>query len=395
MAKKTIRDVNLNGKKVFVRVDYNVPLDENKKITDDMRIVESLPTIKHLLNQNAKIILASHLGRPKGEKNPKYSLKPVAERLSELLGKPVKFAPDCIGDEVKKMCNELKDGEIILLENLRFYKQEEKNETEFCKSLASLAEAYVNDAFGTAHRAHASTEGITKFLDIKVSGFLIEKELKYLGEALENPQRPLVAIIGGAKVSTKITVMENLIKMVDVLLIGGGMTYTFLKAQGLEIGKSLLEEETVPQAKELLEKFKSSKARVILPVDCIVADKFEEAADIKTVDSNAIPAEWQGIDIGPKTLDIFISEITKAKTVVWNGPVGVFEIEKFAQGTKKLAEALAASDAITIIGGGDSASAVEKFNVKDKMSHVSTGGGASLEFLEGKILPGIAALEEK
>lgn len=395
MTKKTIRDINVKGKRVFVRVDYNVPLDENQKITDDLRIVESLPTIKYLLEQDAKIILASHLGRPKGEKKPKYSLKPVAERLSTLLGKTVKFAPDCIGDEVKKMCDELKSGEVILLENLRFYKQEEGNDPEFCKQLAALAEVYVNDAFGTAHRAHASTEGITKYLSPKVSGFLIEKEIKYLGEALDKPQRPFVAILGGAKVSTKIGVIDNLLKKVDVLLIGGGMIFTFYKAQGFEIGASLLEPETVQQAKELLIKFKTSKAKVILPVDCQIADKFEEGANTQIVDVDKIPAGWIGVDIGPKSIELFKAEIQKAKTIVWNGPAGVFEIAKFAEGTKKVAQFLAESKAITVIGGGDSASAVEKFNVKDKMTHVSTGGGASLEFLEGITLPGIAALDDK
>jgi len=392
MAKKTVKNIDVKGKRVFVRVDFNVPLDENLKITDDLRIVESLPTIKYLMGQNAKIILASHLGRPKGEKNPKMSLKPVAGRLSELLNEPVKFAPDCIGPEVTKMCEELKPGEVILLENLRFYKEEEKNDEGFCKKLAELAEIYVNDAFGTAHRAHSSTQGITKFIKTCVAGFLIEKELKYLGEALEKPDRPLLAILGGAKVSTKIGVIENLLNKVDILLIGGGMTFTFLKAQDLEIGKSLLEEETVPEAKKLLEKFKTAKAKVLLSVDSLIADKFEEGANTKVVSVDNIPAGWQGVDIGPETLELFESEIKKARTIIWNGPVGVFEIDKFASGTKKIAELLANSSAITIIGGGDTAAAVSNFGFGDKMTHISTGGGASLEFLEGIVLPGIDAL---
>lgn len=392
MAKKTVKNIDVKGKRVFVRVDFNVPLDENLKITDDLRIVESLPTIKYLMGQNAKIILASHLGRPKGEKNPKMSLKPVAGRLSELLNEPVKFAPDCIGPEVTKMCEELKPGEVILLENLRFYKEEEKNDEGFCKKLAELAEIYVNDAFGTAHRAHSSTQGITKFIKTCVAGFLIEKELKYLGEALEKPDRPLLAILGGAKVSTKIGVIENLLNKVDILLIGGGMTFTFLKAQDLEIGNSLLEEETVPEAKKLLEKFKTAKAKVLLSVDSLIADKFEEGANTKVVSVDNIPAGWQGVDIGPETLELFESEIKKARTIIWNGPVGVFEIDKFASGTKKIAELLANSSAITIIGGGDTAAAVSNFGFGDKMTHISTGGGASLEFLEGIVLPGIDAL---
>lgn len=394
MAKKTIRDINVEGKKVFVRVDYNVPLDDNQKITDDLRIVESLPTIKYLLEHNAAIILCSHLGRPKGEKKPKYSLEPCAARLSELLGKKVIMATDCIGPDVKKMADELKPGEILMLQNSRFYKQEEANDPEFCKQLASLAEVYVNDAFGTAHRANASTEGIAKFLRPSVSGFLIEKELKYLGEALDNPKRPLLAILGGAKVSTKIGVIESLLKKVDVLLIGGGMTYTFMKAQGHEIGSSLLEEETIPKAKELLEKFKTSVAKVVLPVDCVVANQFDKDAEIQVVDADKIPAGWQGVDIGPKTIELFKSEIENAKTIVWNGPVGVFEIERFSKGTRAIADCLATVDATTIIGGGDSAAAVQQFGLKNKMTHVSTGGGASLEFLEGLVLPGIAALDE-
>lgn len=397
MAKLTVDKLgDIKGKRVFCRVDFNVPLDEQQNITDDTRIKASLPTIRFLVEKGAKVILASHLGRPKGKVIPEMSLRPVAKRLEELLGQKVKFAPDCVGEEVEKMVAELQPGEVLLLENLRFHIEEEKNDKEFAKKLANLCDIYVNDAFGTAHRAHASTEGITHFVEKSAAGFLMKKELEYLGKALSNPERPFVALIGGAKVSTKIGVLENLLTKVDVLLIGGGMTYTFLKAKGLEIGDSLLEPESVELARKIMEKAESlPQVKLMLPVDCLIANKFDETAETKVVPVDSIPKGWQGVDIGDKTFEIFADELKKAKTIVWNGPVGVFEIDKFAQGTRKIAELLASLDATTIIGGGDTIAAVAKFGVADKMSHVSTGGGASLEFLEGRELPGIAALSEE
>jgi phosphoglycerate kinase len=397
MNKKTIRDISVSGKRVLVRVDFNVPLDKQKNIEDDTRIRESLPTIEHLLSQGAKVILMSHLGRPKG-KTLEFSLAPVAKRLSELLGKPVHFASDCIGTEAETAVNALQNGEVLLLENVRFYKEEEANDLEFAKKLASLGDVYVNDAFGTAHRAHASTEGVTKFIQTAVAGFLIEKELKYLGEATANPKRPFVAILGGSKISGKIDVLEKLLEKVDTVLVGGAMIFTFFKAQGLKVGKSLVEDDKLEVAKTVLEKAKSRKVKLLLPTDVVIADKFEKDANAKTVSVDAIEDDWLGLDIGAETITMYRNEILSAKTVVWNGPMGVFEMDKFAVGTFEIAKALAEATkngAITVIGGGDSASAIVKAGLEKAVTHVSTGGGASLEFLEGKILPGIAALNEK
>jgi phosphoglycerate kinase len=397
MEKLTIDDLKLKDKKVLVRVDFNVPLDEKCEVTDDTRIVESLPTIKKILQDGGKAILMSHLGRPKG-KDPKLSLTPVAKRLEKLLGKPVKFVNDCIGPEVEKAVSGLKSGECLLLENLRFYPEEEKNNPEFAKKLASLGEIYINDAFGTAHRAHASTEGVTKYFKQCAAGYLMQKELKYLGMALTNPKRPFVAILGGAKISGKIDVITNLLDKVDALLIGGGMAFTFDKALGKEIGKSLLEPDKVDLAKDILKKAREKKVNLKLPDDFVVAPEAKEEAPSKIVDKNNIPQDWQGLDIGPKTLEQFSRELDKAKTVVWNGPMGVFEVKKFAQGTVRIAEELAKitdKGATTIVGGGDSAAAVVKAGLEKKLTHISTGGGASLEFLEGKTLPGVAALTDK
>ncbi|AFN75153.1 phosphoglycerate kinase [Melioribacter roseus P3M-2] len=397
MKKLSIDKVDLKGKRVLVRVDFNVPYDENMNITDDLRIRAALPTIKKIMSDGGKAILMSHLGRPKGNPNPKYSLKPVAARLSELLGKEVKFAPDCIGDEVKAMADSLQEGDVLLLENLRFHAEEEKNDPEFAKQLASLGDVYINDAFGSAHRAHASTEGVTKYIDVCAAGYLMQKELDYLGGAIANPERPFTAILGGSKISGKIDVIENLLPKVDNLLIGGGMAYTFYKAMGYEIGKSLLEEEKIDLAKEMLEKFKTSGKNVLLPKDNVVAPEFNNDAPAEVVDSDKIPADKMGLDIGPKTIEAFRKVILESKTIIWNGPLGVFEFDNFAKGTFAIAEALAeatAKGAKTIIGGGDSAAAIKKANLEDKVSHVSTGGGASLEFLEGKVLPGVAALND-
>jgi len=395
MAKLAVDKLNVKGKKVLVRVDFNVPLDENLKVTDDMRIVETLPTIKNIIERGGTAILMSHLGRPKGKIVDSMRLTPAAKRLSELIGKEVKMAPDCIGPEVEKMVSQLKPGDILMLDNLRFHPEEEKNDPEFSRKLASFGEVYVNDAFGSAHRAHASTVGVTEYFEGKcAAGFLIEKELKYLGDALANPKRPFVAILGGAKVSSKIGVIENLFNKVDRLLIGGGMTFTFYKAQGFEVGKSLLEEETIEDAKKILQMAKEKKVDFVLPIDCVVATEIKEDAETKVVDVKSIPSNMMGVDIGPKTLELFSSKLKDAKTIVWNGPVGVFEIDKFAKGTNTIANLLAKLDAITIIGGGDSASAINKAGVADKMTHISTGGGASLEFLEGIELPGIKALTD-
>lgn len=397
MKKLSIDNVELKGKRVLVRVDFNVPLDENQKITDDIRITSALPTIKKIINDGGKCILMSHLGRPKGGPNPKYSLKPVAVRLGELLESEVKFAPDCVGEQVKAIVNKMKDGEVLLLENLRFHPEEEKNVLEFAQQLAELGDVYINDAFGSAHRAHASTEGVTKYIKVCAAGYLMQKELEYLGNAVSNPVRPFTAILGGSKISGKIDVIENLLPKVDYLLIGGGMAYTFYKAMGYEIGSSLLEEEKIELAKQMLEKFKSSKAKVLLPVDNVVASEFKNESPSMVVDSDKIPADKMGLDIGPKTIEEFKKVILESKTIVWNGPMGVFEFDNFAKGTNEIAKALAEATekgAITVIGGGDSAAAISKAGLDDKVTHVSTGGGASLEFLEGKVLPGVAALND-
>ncbi len=395
MNKKTVKDIDVTGKKVLVRCDFNVPQDkETGAITDNRRIKAALPTIQYLLDNNAKVILCSHLGRPKGEANPKYSLKPVAEELSKLLGKEVKLSKDVVGEDAKKLTENLKEGEIVLLENVRFHKEEEKNDPEFSKQLASLAEIYVNDAFGTAHRAHSSTAGVADYLPA-VSGFLIEKELEFLGGALENPKRPFVAILGGAKVSDKIGVIENLLDKVNALIIGGGMAYTFFKAQGLNIGTSICEEDKLDLAKEILEKAKQKNVELVLPVDNKVAKEFSADSEYIEVPSNEIPDGYMGLDIGTKTIEKFKSVLKDAKTIVWNGPLGVFEFDRFAIGTNEVAKILADLDATTIIGGGDSAAAIEKLGLADKMTHISTGGGASLEFLEGKDLPGISCLQNK
>ena len=393
--KKTVKDVDVRSKRVLVRVDYNVPLDANGNVSDDKRITASLPTINYLLEQGARIILCSHLGRPKGEVKKEFSLAPVAKRLKELLpGVNIYFASDCIGEEAERKAAALKDGEILLLENLRFHKEEEKNDPEFAKKLASLAEIYVSDAFGTVHRAHASTAGVAAYLPA-VAGFLIGKELSIMGGALETPERPFVAILGGAKVADKIGVITNLLNKCDTLLIGGGMAYTFFKAMGYEIGDSLLDAESIDLAKQLMETAKEKGVKLLLPVDTVVAKAFAADAEHMTVAANAIPAGWQGLDIGEKTRELFAAEIKNAKTVIWNGPMGVFEFPEFAKGTEAVAKACAECGGTTIIGGGDSASAVKKLGYADKMTHISTGGGASLEFLEGKVLPGVAALNDK
>lgn len=395
MNKKTVKDIDVNGKKVLVRCDFNVPIDsETGKITDNRRIRAALPTIQYLLDHNAKVILCSHLGRPKGEFNLKYSLKPVAEELSKLLNKDVKLAKDVIGESAKELTSNMKEGDIVLLENVRFHKEEEQNDPEYSKALASMAEIYVNDAFGTAHRAHSSTTGVADYLPA-VSGFLIEKELEFLGGALENPKHPFVAILGGAKVSDKIGVIENLLDKVDTLIIGGGMAYTFYKAQGHHIGTSICEEDKLDLAKSILEKAQEKGVKLLLPVDNHVSSEYSNNGEDKIVDSTEIPDGFMGLDIGPKTIEKFEEAVKDAKTVVWNGPLGVCEFDKFATGTKAVATMLSKLDAITIIGGGDSAAAIEKLGLADKMTHISTGGGASLEFLEGKTLPGIACLQDK
>lgn len=394
--KKTIRDIELKGKRVLIRCDFNVPLDSNQNITDDTRIRAALPTLEYMVTQGAKVVVMSHLGRPKGKAAAEFSLAPVAVRLAELLGKQVEFADSdvVVDDSVKEKVAGLKDGDVLLLQNVRFRKEETDNEPGFAKELASLGDVFVQEAFGTAHRAHASTAGVADYLPC-VSGFLIEKEVKFLGSALHNPQRPFVAIMGGAKVGDKIKVIENLLTKVDTLIIGGGMSYTFYKAMGLEIGTSILDADNIDLAKMLLEKATSLNVKLLLPVDIVCADEFSNDAKYQTYSRDQIPSDMMGLDIGEETIKLYSEEIAKAKTVVWNGPMGVFEMENFAKGTKAIAEALATSDATTIIGGGDSAAAVEQFGLADKMSHISTGGGASLEFLEGKILPGISIIEEK
>ena len=394
MSKKTVRDIDLKGKKVFVRCDFNVPMDENQNITDNRRIVAALPTIKYLIEQNCKIILASHLGRPKGEVKPEFSLAPVAKELSKQLGQEVLMAKDVIGESAKSLAENLQEGQVMLLENVRFHREETDNDPEFAKELASMAEIFVNDAFGTAHRAHASTEGISHYLP-SVSGFLIEKELKFLGDALNNPERPFVAILGGAKVSDKIGVIDSLLEKVDTLMIGGGMAYTFFKAQGYEVGNSLCEPDKCELALNLMKKAEEKGVKFLLPIDTKVGKEFKPDTESKTVAWTDIPEGWEGFDIGEKTIEMFKNELKTAKTVVWNGPLGLFEFDQFAIGTNAIAHALAELDATTIIGGGDSAAAVEKAGLADKMTHISTGGGASLEFLEGKKLPGIECLQDK
>ena len=395
MSKKTVKDIDLKGKKVLVRCDFNVPLDENRNITDNTRIVAALPTIKYLLENNCSVILCSHLGRPKGEFKPEFSLAPVAKELSRLLDKEVIMAKDVIGEDAKTKAANLKPGEILLLENVRFHREETDNDPEFSKELASMAEVYVNDAFGAAHRAHASTVGVASYLPA-VSGFLIEKELKFLGEALDNPVRPFMAILGGAKVSDKIGVIDSLLEKVDTLMIGGGMAYTFFKAQGYNVGNSMCEEDKLDLARELMQKAKDKGVKLMLPVDTRVGKEFKPDTESKTVAWTEIPDDWEGFDIGEKTIEMFSEELRKAKTVVWNGPLGLFEFDQFAKGTNAIAKVLAElTDATTIIGGGDSAAAVRKAGLQDKMTHISTGGGASLEFLEGKKLPGIECLQDK
>jgi len=399
MAKKTIEDIQVKGKKVLVRCDFNVPLDENKHITDENRIQGALPTIQYLIRNGARVILCSHMGRPKGEFNMKYSLAPVAARLSELLGQEVKLAKDVIGPDAQALSAGLKDGEVMLLENVRFHKEEEKNDPEFAKALASLAEVYVNDAFGTAHRAHASTEGVSHYLHPSVAGYLIGKELSVMGGALEHAEKPFVAILGGAKVADKISVIENLIEKVDTLIIGGGMAYTFLKAKGYEVGKSLLDESRIDYCKDMMAKAEAKGVKILLPVDTVCISEFPSPIDapVETVTVNAdqIPENMEGCDIGPKTCELFAETVKTAKTVIWNGPMGVFENPTLAKGTLAVAQALADSDAVTIVGGGDSAAAITQMGFADKVTHVSTGGGASMEFLEGKVLPGVACLDEK
>ena len=395
--KKSLEDIAVSGKRVLVRCDFNVPLDENRNITDETRIDGALPTIQYLMKNGAKVILCSHLGKPKGEPKPELSLAPVAKKLSEKLGKEVVFAADAtvVGEHAKKAVAEMKDGDVVLLENTRYRAEETKNEDAFSKELASLADVFVNDAFGTAHRAHCSNVGVTKYLDTAVAGYLIQKEIEFLGNAVNNPVRPFVAILGGSKVSSKISVINNLLDKVDTLIIGGGMAYTFMKANGEEVGDSLLEADYLDYAKEMQEKAKEKGVKLLIPVDTVVAKEFSNDAEHKTVGRGQIEAGWQGLDIGEKTIALYKDAVKDAKTVVWNGPMGVFEMPNFAKGTNAIAQALADIDAVTIIGGGDSVAAVNQAGLGDKMTHISTGGGASLEFLEGKELPGIAALNDK
>ncbi len=392
--KKSIEDVNVKGKRVFVRVDFNVPMADGK-VTDDTRIRAAIPTINYLVEQGAKVILASHLGRPKGEVNEDMRLTAAGARLEELIGKPVKKLDESIGEAVENVVNAMQEGDIVLLENVRFHKGEEKNDEELSKAFAKLADVYVNDAFGAAHRAHATTEGITKYVDVAVSGFLMQKELDVLGKALSTPERPFTAIIGGAKVKDKIDVIENLLEKVDNLIIGGGLAFTFVKAMGHDVGKSLLEEDKIDLAKSFIEKAKEKGVKFYMPMDAVVTKEFSNDAEATVVDIDSIPSDMMGLDIGPKTAAEYAEVIKASKLIIWNGPMGVFEMEKFANGTKAVAEAMAETAGYTVIGGGDSAAAVEKFGVADKMDHVSTGGGASLELMEGKALPGIVALNDK
>ena len=391
--KKSVEDIDVAGKRVLCRCDFNVPTKDGK-ITSDKRIVAALPTIEYLVKHGARVILCSHMGKPKGEVKPELSLKVVAERLSELLGQPVKMASDVVGESAQSLAASLKDGEVMLLENTRFEKGETKNDPELSKKLASLADIFVNDAFGTAHRAHASTAGVADYLPA-VCGYLVQKEVSIMGKALADPERPFVAILGGAKVSDKLNVINNLLEKVDTLIIGGGMAYTFLAAKGYGIGKSLFDAEKVDYCKDMMKKAEEKGVKLLLPVDAVCAKEFQNDTEFAVFDKDQIPQDRMGMDIGPKTIELFKAEIAQAKTIVWNGPMGVFEMPNFAAGTRAVAEALAASDAVTIIGGGDSAAACEQFGLKDQMTHISTGGGASLEFLEGKVLPGIAVIEDK
>jgi phosphoglycerate kinase len=395
MPKLSIRDLTLAGKRVFMRVDFNVPLSEAREITDDTRIRASLPTIQYALERGAGLVLASHLGRPKGKPNPRLSLKPVGARLSQLLSQPVPLAADCVGPEIEAQAATLKNGEVLLLENLRFHAEEEKNAPEFSRQLAALAEVYVNDAFGAAHRAHASTEGITHYLSPRAAGLLMEREIEYLGKAIQNPARPYMAIVGGAKVSDKIELLRNLMKLADTVLIGGAMAYTFLKAQGVEVGRSRVEAEKLPVALDLIRFAEERSVKLRLPQDHVVAEKIDADSPPEVVNSSHIPANRIGVDIGPATRAAYAGEIARAKTIVWNGPMGVFEIEKFAAGTLAIARAVAASSAVSIVGGGDSIAAVKKAGVEGRITHISTGGGASLEFLSGMELPGVTALSDK
>lgn len=398
MNKKSVKDIDVRDKRVLVRCDFNVPLDADKNITDENRIIGALPTIKYLIENGARVILCSHLGRPKGEFKPEYSLAPVAKRLSELLGQEVKMAKDVIGNDAKTLAANLKDGEVMLLENVRFHAEETKNDPEFAKQLASLADIFVNDAFGTAHRAHASTAGVAAYIPA-VCGFLIQKEIDIMGGALSNPARPFVAILGGAKVADKLAVISNLLEKCDTLIIGGGMSYTFAKARGYEVGTSLVDDEKISYCKEMLEKAEKAGKKIVLPIDNVVSKDFPDPidgpVDVETVPADKIPADKMGLDIGEKTREFFADTVKSAKTVIWNGPMGVFENPTLAKGTIAVAKALAETDAVTIIGGGDSAAAVKNLGFADKMTHISTGGGASLEFLEGKVLPGIDCLEDK
>lgn len=397
MNKKTVKDIDVNGKKVLVRCDFNVPLDENLNITDDTRITAALPTIKYLMENGAKVILCSHLGRPKGEVNEKYSLKPVSKRLSELLNTDVKFATDIVGDSAKSMVDSLEDGEVGLLENVRFDPREEKNDEALSKELAGLCDGiYVNDAFGTAHRAHSSTEGVSHFVKEAVAGFLMQKEIEFLSGTLENPKKPFVAILGGAKVSDKIGVIENLLEKVDKILIGGGMAFTFLKAQGFEIGKSICEDDKLEEANNILKKAEEKNIKIVLPKDVHVAKEYSNDSEDKIVQTANIPVDFEGMDIGLKTIETFIDELEGAKTILWNGPLGVCEFDKFRIGTEKIAESISKNrEAISIVGGGDSVAAIKKLGLEDNFSHISTGGGASLELLEGKALPGLVCLTDK
>ena len=395
--KKSVEDIQVTGKRVLVRCDFNVPLDENRHITDETRIDGALPTIKYLIDNGAKVILCSHMGKPKGEPKPELSLAPVAKKLSEKLGKEIVFAADdnVVGDNAKKAVAQMKDGDVVLLENTRYRAEETKNVDSFSEELASLADVFVNDAFGTAHRAHCSNVGVTKYIKESVCGYLIEKEIKFLGNAVNNPVRPLVAILGGSKVSSKISVINNLLEKVDTLIIGGGMAYTFIKALCGEVGDSLLEPDYIDYAKEMMAKAEEKGVKLLIPVDTVVANEFSNDAESKTVDKGCIEPGWEGLDIGEKTIELYSEAIRGAKTVVWNGPMGVFEMPKFAKGTNAIAKVLSEIDAVTVIGGGDSVAAVNQAGLGDKMTHISTGGGASLEFLEGKELPGIAALCDK